>query len=103
MKRKLYISLPISGRDLSEAKDHAEAIKHILSDCGYFGFGFEFCLISPFDVCPDQSKPYSYQMGRCVEAILECDCVYFAYGWTKSKGCNAEFQIAKIYGKEIFC
>lgn len=47
-------------------------------------------------------KPYSYHMGRDIEALLECDAVYLAPGWHNSKGCTAEYEVARIYGKEIY-
>lgn len=40
-------------------------------------------------------------MGRDIEALLECDTVVFCRGWHQSKGCQAEFEIAKIYDKDI--
>lgn len=33
--------------------------------------------------------------------LLECDAVYFCIGWQRSKGCMAEFEVARVYGKEI--
>lgn len=54
--------------------------------------------IAPFDVCNEKDKPYSYYMGKDIEALLECDYIYFVDGWEKSKGCCAEKAIADIYG-----
>lgn len=45
--------------------------------------------------------PYSYYMGESVKALLECDAVYFVFDWAASKGCMAEFEIARVYGKQI--
>ena len=36
---------------------------------------------------------------RCTK--MECDTVYFCKGFQNSKGCMAEFEIARIYGKQI--
>ena len=36
-----------------------------------------------------------------IEALLECDAIYLCEGWQNSKGCMAEFEVARIYGKEI--
>lgn len=62
MKRKrIYISIPISGHDLEEVKAKArKAREWVLWD----GFG----------------------LGK---------------GWQNSKGYMAEFEVARIYGKEI--
>ena len=40
-------------------------------------------------------------MGKDIEALLECDAIYMCEGWQNSKGCMAEFEVARIYGKEI--
>ncbi|MDR2004139.1 MAG: DUF4406 domain-containing protein [Prevotella sp.] len=94
-KKRLYISLPITGFSLDEVRKQAEAYRKIWNK--------EYEVITPFDVNPDagEGKPYSYYMGKDIEALLECDCIYMAPGWMHSKGCNAEYQIARIYGIEI--
>lgn len=94
MKKKMYISLPITGRQLDEVREYAENMKQHWEKLRYD-------VITPFDVSPDPDKPYSFHMGKCIEALLECDEVYFCLGWQRSKGCMAEFEIARIYGKEI--
>ena len=49
----------------------------------------------------DTNKPYSYYMAKSIELLLECDAIYLCKGWKKSKGCRAEYEVAKIYGKKI--
>lgn len=104
MKRKrIYISIPISGHDLEEVKAKARDISERLL-CDVFGFKkarYRLDVITPFDVCPEPDKPYSYYMGKDIEALLECDAIYLCEGWQNSKGCMAEFEVARIYGKEI--
>lgn len=93
MKRKrIYISIPISGHDLEEVKEKARKAKMV---------SHWYDVITPFDVCPEPDKPYSYYMGKDIEALLECDAIYLCDGWQNSKGCMAEFEVARIYGKEI--
>lgn len=93
---KLYISLPITGYDLTERKEYAEKMKEKLTP-----IFLEYELVTPFEVCPNSEEPYPRLMGRCIEALLECDAAYFCPGWEKSKGCLAEFEVARIYGKGI--
>lgn len=95
MKKKLYISLPISGYKLDAVLREAATYKALWQDEGYEA-------LTPFDLSPESDKPYSYHMGKDIEGLLECDAVYFAPGWTNSKGCNLEYAAAKIYGKEIY-
>lgn len=92
---KLYISLPISGRSLEDAKNRAEFLKKQFSN-PYVK------VITPFDVCPEPDRPYSYYMGRDIEALLECDAIYLDEGWQDSKGCNCEYSVATIYGLTIY-
>lgn len=91
---KIYISLPITGYDLDERKHYADTVKR-----GLLLGGFES--VTPFEVCPEPDKPYSYYMGRDIEALLECDCIYLTQGWQHSKGCRAERAVAEIYGIKV--
>ena len=101
MKRKrIYISIPISGHDIEEVKAKAiDIIERLLWD--ELGIENGLDIITPFDVCPEPDKPYSYYMGKDIEALLECDAIFLCEGWQNSKGCMAEFEVARIYGKEI--
>ncbi len=93
---KAYISIPISGRPLHEAKYQAECIKAKLTEHGHES-------ITPFDVCPESGKPYAYYMGKDIEALLadDIDVVVFGNGFHDSKGCRLEHAVAEIYGKLI--
>ena len=103
---KVYLSLPISGKPTKERMAYAEQVKRKL-ECtyrcawGYSKFGDKLNIITPFDICPEPDKPYSYYMGKDIEALLECDAIYLCEGWQDSKGCMAEFAVAKIYNKKI--
>lgn len=102
-RKRIYISIPISGHDLEEVKEKARNIRELVL---WDEFGLEKGwhrpdVITPFDVCPEPDKPYSYYMGKDIEALLECDAIYLCEGWQNSKGCMAEFEVARIYGKQI--
>lgn len=93
---KAYISIPISGRPLPDAKYQAERIKAELTAHGHE-------CVTPFDVCPEQDMPYRYYIGRDIEALLadDIDAVVFGNGFHNSKGCRMEHAAAEIYGKLI--
>lgn len=95
MKKKLYISLPISGRPLEDVKYRAEWLK--VNSL----FTKVYDAITPFDVCPDSTLPYNELMGRDIAALLDCDAILLDWDWKTSKGCRAEKAIAEIYGKPI--
>ena len=104
MKRKrIYISIPISGHDIEEVKEKAiDIIERLLWDVFELKKGRNRPdIITPFDVCHEPDKPYSYYMGKDIEALLECDAIFLCEGWQNSKGCMAEFEVARIYGKKI--
>lgn len=87
---KVYISIPITGRNMEDVKAEASKAKSLFEDA-----------ITKFEVCSEENKSYSYYMGRDIEELLECDAIYLCKGWQNSKGCQAEYQIAKIYDKQI--
>ncbi|MDE6301339.1 MAG: DUF4406 domain-containing protein [Muribaculaceae bacterium] len=93
---KLYISIPITGRPIQDARNHADAIKAKLEQHGHK-------CITPFDVCPESDHSYAYYMGRDIEALLsdDIDGVFFGDGFQNSKGCRLEHAAAKFCGKHI--
>lgn len=94
MKKKVYISIPISGKDITEVNLIVNMVKK--------GLEINGCTpVTPFDASPDSKASYSEHMGRDIQALLECDAVYFCRGWQESKGCQAEYEVAKIYGKQM--
>ena len=95
MRKKLYISLPISGRDLEDVKRRANTLKDSVES-------EEYIPVTPFDICPDSTLPYSELMGRDIAGLLECDAILFDYDWNESRGCRAEMAIAQIYNKRIY-
>lgn len=89
---KVYISLPITGIDMRLVRFNAEqARRHILMS--------QHQPVSPLELNPDPTRPYPEMMGRDIQALLECDAIYFCRGWESSRGCQAEYQVARIYGK----
>lgn len=93
-KTKVYISLPISGHDIEQVKKRAEEVKQRIQND-------RVKAITPFDVCNEKDRPYSYYMGRDIEALIECDGIYVCNGWHSSKGCQAEVHVAVVYDKKM--
>lgn len=92
---KIYLSLPINGYDIGKCRTRAAHLAGLIRSHG------NEC-VTPFEVCPEPDKPYSHYMGRDIEALLECDAIFLASGWSDSRGCNLEWRCAQIYNKEIF-
>lgn len=93
-KTKVYISLPITGHDIEQVKRQAEEVKQRIENDNVEA-------ITPFDVCDEKDRPYSYYMGRDIEALIECDGIYVCNGWHSSKGCQAEVHVAVVYDKKM--
>lgn len=94
MKKKIYISLPISGRDMEDVESDCKSAS---AQIGKHGFK----AVSPLEVSPDPESSYAVHIGRGITALLECDAVLVLPGWVESKGCNLEMEAARIYGKKI--
>lgn len=95
-KKKIYISLPITGRDFDEVESEILYVSRVLEMKGYR-------VVTPidFDVNPDLDKPYHELLGNDIKALMECDEVCLCPGWEKSKGCQLEHFAAKLWDKEI--
>lgn len=92
--KKVYVSLPITGEDYNDQRNHAFVVATNLAQKGYD-------VVTPFDIIKSLSTPYNECMGKCIEALLDCDMIYLCRGWQGSLGCKAEMQIAVIYDKEV--
>lgn len=98
----VYVSIPISGFPLTAVRKRAEQVKSALERPGTVVF-------TPFDVADsrdvpkglDEDQTYAFHMGRDKERLLNCETVFFCKGWQYSKGCRAEYEVARIYGKDI--
>lgn len=96
-KIKYFISLPITGR-VEKAKEIANAYKSRLISI-YPNIDF----ITPFDITGGSTdKADSYYMGRCIEALMDCEGVISDYGWQDSKGCKVERFVANTYGLRVY-
>lgn len=91
---KVYISLPITGHDIKVVRHEAEKMAEMIRINGLIP-------VSPFDVSTDDNATYAEHMGKDIQAILESDAVVFMKGWQDSKGCRAEYAVARIYEKKI--
>lgn len=91
---KCYISLPISGYDLTERRKLAEKVKSFLVAAGLDP-------ISPLDKGLPDEAPYAEHMKQDFKLLLDCGGICMVHGWEFSKGCNLEFQVAKVCNLKI--
>lgn len=91
---KVYVSIPISGENYTDQRNHAFVVATNIAQKG--------CeVVTPFDIVKSPHTPYSEAMSMCIKELLECDAIYLCKGWRKSKGCTAELHIALVYGLEV--
>lgn len=90
-KKKVYISVPISGRDMKDVEADVERLRGIIEEWGMEA-------VSPLEVSPSGDEANFASMGRSVMALMVCDAALFADGWSKSKRCRVEMYVAVQYG-----
>ena len=93
-KKKVYISLPISGYDFDERKETALAMEVKLRGRGYDVF-------NPLGDQFQTGLTTNEYMKLDLKALLDCDVIMFMYGWNRSAGCHTELWVAMACGMEI--
>lgn len=87
-RKKIYISVPISGLPLAEARHRADLAKARLSREG-------FAPVSPFDIYAGKDPQWEDHMSADIRALLDCDGIYMCAGWKLSCGCTIEYETAR--------
>lgn len=91
---KIYISLPISGRE-KEAREKADRVKTMLSKMGH-------APINPFEIFAGKEATYGRQIGYDIAVLIDfADAIYMCKGWDESKGCQIEHFVAQTLGKKV--
>lgn len=91
---KVYISLPITGKDLQEQKRHAEGVASFLLSAG-------FTPVNPFDNGLADDASYEQHMKADLRLMLDCDAIILCEGWLMSKGCVIESNVAIVCGLTV--
>ena len=91
---KVYISLPITGKDLQEQKGYARHVASFLSEAG-------FTPVNPFENGLADDASYEEHMKADLKLMLGCDAVYLCNGYHYSKGCLFERDVAVKCGLTI--
>lgn len=94
-KCKVYMSLPISGYDISERQQTAKAMEIKLRERGYDVF-------NPLENGLPTSASTNEHMKADIKALLECDAIMFMQGFNRSAGCYTELTVAMAIGLEVW-
>lgn len=89
---RIYISIPIKGKDESVQRRLASEIAEKIKEAGHEP-------VNPFDTPnpPEdyaEERKYAYYMSRDIERLMLCDAIYLCEGWERSMGCRIERSIA---------
>lgn len=93
-RKKCYISIPITGRDIDEVKREIDSLKRVLRNN-------EYIPISPFDREVDFNATHEQHMREDFKLLLDCDAILMARNWERSVGCRAELNVALACGIKI--
>ena len=94
---KVYISVPISGRPIEEARHEADLTKRMLSMQGYDP-------VNPFEIYAGEGATWADHMAYDLRALLDCDAIYMCPGWGNSCGCCIEYDIVRninMHGEKV--
>lgn len=94
-KKRIYISLPISGYDLEERKETALAMEVKLRGRGYDVFNPLSNLFQPKLATNEYVK-------LNLKALLDCDIIIFMHNFNKSVSCHTDLCVAMACGMEIW-
>lgn len=98
-KRKIYLSLPITGYPLAERRQTAARMSGTLMSQHE-----HWDVVNPFHIFDKKKKELldmgvfddpSYEdiMQADLEALRKCDAAFFMKGWTESAGCRREMNL----------
>lgn len=84
---KVYISLPIRGRDINEARQQADLVAAKISRLGHKP-------VNPFNIYAGKNPTREDHLCADLQVLMGCDAIYMCEGWEKSQGCRIEHYVA---------
>jgi hypothetical protein len=86
-KSKVYISGPITGRDMTECKVDFNSAELWLTGLGYD-------VVNPLSYDVIENRSWEDYMKRDLKLLLDCDYIYLLDGWESSRGARLEYNVA---------
>lgn len=98
----IYISIPISGKDINIQSSLANAIAKKIESKGHIPLN-PFSVPEPPSHITTEKEAYAYYMGEDMKMLLACDAILMVdRDWRKSRGCSIEHSAANVMGMGIF-
>ena len=93
--RKLFVSLPMKGRDSIDILSEQEDLKQMVED----ELDEEFELIESFeqDNPPEGVNDACWYLGKSITKLSEADLVIFSQDWRNATGCIIEHMACAFY------
>lgn len=99
---RIYISIPISGKDIRIQSSIADAIARKIETKGHTPLN-PFTLSEVPSHITDEKEAYAYYIGEDMKLLLTADAILLVERtWPKSKGCSIEHHAATVMGLELF-
>lgn len=97
---KLFVSLPMNGREIDDIRSDMHAICQIVSA----EMGEQFELIDtvwtdepPIDILNDPGSCGAWYLGKSISALAEADLAVFDSDWRFARGCIIEHMVCSMY------
>ncbi len=99
MKNKLFISIPMNGRDEIEVrKEMTEIVEELnLIYTSMDATPYELIDTMYTDDIPEDDKHGAYYLGKAIQDLSKADFVVFAPGWKEAHGCLIEKLVCTLY------
>lgn len=91
---KVYISIPITGKDIDEQRKHAGDVASFLLTAGHTP-------VSPFNNGLDVNASYEEHMRADIKMLLDCDAIIMCRDFLMSFGCRFECDVANKCGLTV--
>ena len=93
-KKKIYISLPVTGYDLGERRMLAAGCARVLDALGAEA-------VNPLENGLPEDAAWLDHMRADLRLLLDCDGILLCEGWEKSRGCRVEHGLALGLGLQV--
>lgn len=100
-KKYAMISQPMGGKSPEEIKAQRTLMVQWAGKEGYevldTDFSAEINRMGIWNYAGDDNVNV-YLLGKAIQQMALVDCVFFAWGWEKARGCCIEHEVAREYG-----
>lgn len=112
LKKRVFLSLPMSGRDISNQIDELEEMSEVVKKIILKDDELEFVanlmdhddlyeLTNTLHDCTDFRNESVGYLGFALILLASCDLAVFSKNWQYARGCKIEHEVCKLYNIPI--